>query len=77
MVSVLAFTSVIRLIMSGGLHLETLAEAFTSGTLASKGGGIVCLCTPGKCSISKAESPDGGPELRSISLRIKRSNEAC
>ena len=65
--SVLAFTSVIRLIMSGGLHLETLAEAFASGTLASKGGGIVCLCTPGKCYQHSARlrvlmvAPSSGP----------------
>ena len=37
----------ILLIMSGVLLGETLKEAFASGTLVHKGGGVVCL-TPGK-----------------------------
>ena len=27
---------------------ETLEEAFDSGTLVHKNGGIICMCTPGK-----------------------------
>ena len=41
-------TSLIVLIMTGLNLGETLEEAFASGTLERKGGGIVCKCTPGK-----------------------------
>ena len=51
-------TSLIGLIMSG-LHLgETLEEAFDSGTLVRKNGGIICMCTRRTSATSKAGAQD-------------------